>query len=1195
MDDYTSSFLQAVRSERKRATYDTSIRRMREVVEGIWRSPQHRYFTDHSITHSERILRYLWPLTRPCQPVLSDSEIYILVAAAYLHDIGMQSEKLGPDFKENRRIHQELSVEMIETLDLGVLPPYKDDISLVVRAHRHVPLDADEYEGSHLDDDPVRPRLLGSLLRLADELELTHERVDLTRRNYQNPGLDALVHWYRHEYVRSVTVDGGTKRIQILYRFPKERRDECAYAVAEYVQGVIDDTLREINTYVWNAQAAFRLESPDIRESPNASPLPDDVLNALRLEADARIREREEHNMLSSATSTNDDLLKAIRDAESRESAGQALDAAARFLAIARRFLRGKQYMRAADYAQRAADHYKAANDRRAGEALLLTAQAHFDRDDPGVGRLPAEEALQLAQERSDREAQMHAHAMLGAVYHLLVDGRAAEMHLRAALQLSEALRRDGGTVREPLLVAIHDGLARVALLDDDWDSAAAHLTDGLAEVSELPSRLRLLVRLANIYLEVGRGDDAAPAVTEALSLVNNVEDATLQAGIHACAGHLAALRDDTDTVIAQYDTAIGLLAGHGQEPYAATLYLEKHAFVLHAGITGVREDVAFEEQATRIDLARERLHPVVDAQRLQLEGAAAAVDRRVPDALQAYTQALTIYRQYGAFEELRTALRRCARLYEQADRVDRALALYARVGAVEDVGRVADVCAQQVGSAEEVEGLIRALTVSQTDPAQAGRARAYGILADIVPDGLVPGVIDDLLSMVRKRDSAAQDISVRRAAIEALPAFSRRVPDDRLAAVIETCLTVPRESSWWTTEQSAIRGVARIVGERATALPTALAARATSALLDKAATESFDELRDAALWATYVVARHVGGEQRAAVVSYLQNKELSPMIAAYLAALDAPPSPQRLYETVIAILGHIGYRRVETEWGPGVAHGGYTPGIFDYFGTHLTPSCMTAILEHFIRGVGDAENPLRLRAAMLVELGNLADLIADEDIAQCYDILSRACRGDVPVGERDAMHIETTRNAFSRFRIDTGTVAEIAGAAAWSMAWLSHRLSDEQRVYVVETLRALADLDDAALRRDVARAMGELRQLDTDEWDRLRVTLAVLLRDPEPNVQFWMVQSIVRLYERNALDMDGALIERILKLGTTSTHRDVRRAVAYALRRLPIVDRVPDLSGTAEEARIKLEMDVDFGVRTELVGQDEDEAGPVP
>jgi len=963
MDEYTSRFLQVISSDSTRATYSVSVQRMREKVEDIWRYPQHRYFTDHSITHSERILRYLWPLTRRCYPALSDSEIYILVASAYLHDVGMQSEKLGPDLKGNRKIHQVLSVEMIETLDLGVLQPYKDDISLVVRAHRHVPLDADKYEDTQLADDLVRPRLLGSLLRLADELELTHERVDLARSQYQKPNLDALVHWYRHEYVKSVKVREDTKRIQILYRFPIEWREECAYAIADYVQGVIDDTLREIHPYVWDAQAAFKLEPPDIRESSNARSLPDDVLEELRLEADSRTRQREEGNTLSSATSTNDDLMKAIRDADRWESSGRPLEAAARYLSIARRFLRGKQYMRAADYAQRAADHYKTAGDMREGEALLLTAQSHLDRDDPGLARYPADQALQLAIERDDQAAQAQAHATLGLVYHLLVDSVDARMHLTAALQLIDALRGDGIIVREPMLTSIYDGLARVALLDDDFDSAAAHLRDGIATVSGLSDRLRLLTRLCNVYLEVGRSDDAAPVVAEALAFVDNIGDAITRAGVHACAGQLAALRGDTDDVIGQYNTAITILSGQGQEPYAATLYLEKHAYLLRAGITGIKEDVAFAEQATRIDLARERLHPVVDAQRLQLEGTAAAVDNKAPDALQAYNQALTIYRQYGAFQEVRTTLRRSAHLYERAGTVDRAIVLYARVGAMEDVKRLAATYARLVGRVEDVEGLLQSLAVSHTDSAQVGRATTYGALADVVPDTMVPDIVDDLLAMAKQRDSAGQDVSVRRAAIDAIASFSRRVPEDRLATVVEVCLTVPRDSSWWTTEESAIKAAARVVGEQSDIVPTAVAARATSALLDKAATESFDKLQETALWAAYAIARRVGGEQRDIVVEYLRDHEQGPMDIAYQTALDAPPPAQRLYDTVVAILARIGHQRIETDEGPSVRHGGYAPGIFTYFKKHLTPSCMTAIVDHFVRGFNDADDTLRLRA----------------------------------------------------------------------------------------------------------------------------------------------------------------------------------------------------------------------------------------
>ena len=1189
MDEYTSRFLQVISSDSKRATYSVSVQRMREKVEDIWRYPQHRYFTDHSITHSERILRYLWPLTRPCYPALSDSEIYILVASAYLHDVGMQSEKLDPDLKGNRKIHQDLSVEMIETLDLGVLQPYKDDISLVVRAHRHVPLDADEYEDTQLDDDLVRPRILGSLLRLADELELTHERVDLTRRQYQNPHLDALVHWYRHEYVKSVKVREDTKRIQILYRFPVEWREECTYAIADYVQGVIDDTLREIHPYVWDAQAVFKLEPPDIRESPNASSLPDDVLEELRLEADSRVRQRAEGNTLSSATSTNDDLMKAIRDADKREAAGQP-EAAAHYLAIARRFLRGKQYMRAADFAQRAADHYKTAGDKRAGEALLLTAQAHLDRDDPGPAQIPANEALQLAVECDDRAAQ--AHATLGLVYHLLTNGVHAEMHLKAALQLIDALRDDGGIVRESMLASIYNGLARVALLDDDWDGAADHLRDGLAKVSGLSDRLRLLTRLCNVYLEVGRADDAAPVVAKALAFVDGASEATLRAGVHACAGQLAALRGDTDDVIARYNTAVDVLSGHGQEPYAATLYLEKHAYLMRAGITGIKEDVAFVEQATRIDLARERLHPLVDAQRLQLEGAAAAVDNKAPDARQAYNQALTIYRQYGAFEELRTTLRRSARLYEQTGTVDRAIMLYARVGAVEDVKRLAAIYAGLVGGVEDVEGLLQSLAVSHADSAQVGRAAAYGALADVVPDTLASNIVDDLLTLARGRDSAGPDIAVRRAAIDAITSFSRRVSEDQLATVVEVCLTVPRDSSWWTTEESALNAVARVVGEQSNTVPAAVAARATSALLDKATTERFDKLQETALWAAYAIARRVGGEQRDIVVRYLRDREQGPVDIAYLTALDAPPPAQRLYDTVVAILARIGHQRIETDEGPGAQHGGYMPGILTYFKKHLTPPCMTAIVDHFVHGFDDADDTLRLRAGMLIELGNLANLIPDGDVRTCYDVFSRACRGEVSVGGREALHMETARSPFSRVHVFAGTIVEVVEAGIWGMGRLYQRLPSEQQAEALDALSALADLNDSSIRRAAAGAMGELRQLDGDGFDRLKTTIVVLLRDSEPTVQAWMAQSVAMLFDSNKLDIDRDIVGRVLELGVVDADLDIRRAVAHALKHLSITDLAPDLSDMADEARTRLKTDINFSVRAELDEKDTGQDG---
>jgi len=451
------------------------------------------------------------------------------------------------------------------------------------------------------------------------------------------------------------------------------------------------------------------------------------------------------------------------------------------------------------------------------------------------------------------------------------------------------------------------------------------------------------------------------------------------------------------------------------------------------------------------------------------------------------------------------------------------------------------------------------------------------------VPDTLVPGIVDDLLAMAKRRDSAGQDVSVRRAAIDAFASFSHRIPEDRLSTVVEVCLTVPRDSSWWTTERSAIKAVAHIVGEQSDIVPAAIAARATSALLDKAATESFDKLKETALWAAYAIARRVGGEQRDIVVRYLGDHEQGPMDIAYLTALDASPPAQRLYETVVAILARIGHQRIETDKGPSVRHGGYAPGIFTYFKKHLTPSCMTAIVDHFVHGFNDADDTLRLRVAMLIELGDLADLISDEDVRKCYDAFSRACRGDVSVGGREALHMATARNPFSRVHVFTGTIVEVVEAGIGGMSRLYQRLPGEQQVEALDALCACADLNDTTIRRAVARALGELRQLGDDGFDRLKTTIVVLLRDPDPTIRAWMAQSVAMLFDNNRLDIDRDIVGRVLELGVVDADLDIRQPVAYALKRLPIADLAPDLSAVADAARTRLEADINFSVRAEL------------
>jgi len=212
-----------------------------------------------------------------------------------------------------------------------------------------------------------------------------------------------------------------------------------------------------------------------------------------------------------------------------------------------------------------------------------------------------------------------------------------------------------------------------------------------------------------------------------------------------------------------------------------------------------------------------------------------------------------------------------------------------------------------------------------------------------------------------------------------------------------------------------------------------------------------------------------------------------------------------------------------------------------------------------------------------------LADLISDEDVRKCYDALSRACRGDVSVGGREALHMETARNPFSRVHVFTGTIVEVVEAGIWGMGRLYQRLLGEQQAEALDALCAFADLNDTTIRRAVARALGELRQLDDDGFDRLKTTIVVLLRDPDPTIRAWMAQSVAMLFDNNRLDIDRDIIGRVLELGVVDTDLDIRRAVAYALKCLPIIDLAPDLSAVADEARTRLEADMNFSVRAEL------------
>jgi hypothetical protein len=248
-----------LKQELRRISPDLSERLdgVRKAVNKVWKVPYLHWYTDHGPRHSRRVVGLIGQILRPlCLDYLSrrendfplsDYELYILLAACYLHDIGMQDlkvnersvDELGPgDWEEIRKRHPQRSFEIIRdrtvkprhrrTIDLGLDESDEDDslmpIALVSMAH------GSEYFESAISKlqenlyrpggKPIHGDLLAALLMMGDEIDLHKSRAKLPDDSRRYPPL-SLLHHYKHHYISSVAVQDGKSRLdrQIIVGF----------------------------------------------------------------------------------------------------------------------------------------------------------------------------------------------------------------------------------------------------------------------------------------------------------------------------------------------------------------------------------------------------------------------------------------------------------------------------------------------------------------------------------------------------------------------------------------------------------------------------------------------------------------------------------------------------------------------------------------------------------------------------------------------------------------------------------------------------------------------------------------------------------------------------------------------------------------------------------------------------------------
>ncbi len=217
------------------ADHRRAVENIREAAGRIWARPLHRYYTDHTIAHSERIIALLDGLVSGMMATdkrLSPAEVFVLLAAAYLHDIGMQDERFaGCDLETVRADYQDVTAELIyrsvenpaEGFNLSLLndPALVEAIGLVAKGHRQTDLSASEYAPLVYGNETLRLQLLAALLRLGDRLDVDYRRVDLEALKLAAAPAESRLHRWTCYYVSGVRV--VDEYITIAYRLPKTR------------------------------------------------------------------------------------------------------------------------------------------------------------------------------------------------------------------------------------------------------------------------------------------------------------------------------------------------------------------------------------------------------------------------------------------------------------------------------------------------------------------------------------------------------------------------------------------------------------------------------------------------------------------------------------------------------------------------------------------------------------------------------------------------------------------------------------------------------------------------------------------------------------------------------------------------------------------------------------------------------------
>jgi len=195
-------------------------------------------YTNHDIPHLENVEKNINEIiTADSVENLSDEEIFCLLSAAWLHDVGMipfdneresfenkskeERENFRNDIREKHHIRSSLYVEKHKE-ELNINEFEAKAIGNICRGHRSV--DLNNLNDVH-SNPLIRVDSLAAIIRLADECDISEARDSCLSSEGINP-ITKKQHYRRLEIVKTIHINHEKNNISIISTIEKESDKE---------------------------------------------------------------------------------------------------------------------------------------------------------------------------------------------------------------------------------------------------------------------------------------------------------------------------------------------------------------------------------------------------------------------------------------------------------------------------------------------------------------------------------------------------------------------------------------------------------------------------------------------------------------------------------------------------------------------------------------------------------------------------------------------------------------------------------------------------------------------------------------------------------------------------------------------------------------------------------------------------------